>query len=70
MLLGHCQDPSAEEPVNITAADISMLEHSIDPWIRTAGTDLLYPPGGHPISTFAHIAGWFAGEPNGDCCLC
>jgi cob(I)alamin adenosyltransferase len=50
-------DPSAEEPVNITAADTSVLEHSIDAMeARLPVQNSFILPGGHPDAANCNIA--------------
>jgi cob(I)alamin adenosyltransferase len=50
-------DPSAEEPVNITAADTSLLERSIDAMeSRLPVLNSFILPGGHPHTANCNIA--------------
>ena len=50
-------DPSAEEPVNINAADTSMLERSIDAMeARLPVLNSFILPGGHPNTANCNIA--------------
>ncbi len=50
-------DPSAEEPVNITAADTALLEHSIDAMeARLPVLNSFILPGGHPHAANCNIA--------------
>jgi len=50
-------DPSAEEPVNINAADTSMLERSIDAMeARLPVLNSFILPGGHPHTANCNIA--------------